>query len=76
MKGKEGGGGGGGGGGHKVPAFKISKSKNDLSMKLSSQKHISFVSIVSLFSYLVCVTSCRYDGIFMKTASKLCKLDI
>ena len=36
--------------------LKISKAKNYLPIKLSSQKHVSFVSIVCLFSYLVCVT--------------------
>ena len=38
------------------PPLKISNTKNDLSVKLSSQKHVSFVSIVCLFSCLVCVT--------------------
>ena len=32
----------------------ISKTKNDLSMKLSSQKHVSFASLVCLFLCLVC----------------------
>ena len=40
-------------GGHKVPP---SPPPQDLSMKLSSQKHVSFVSIVCLFSCLFCVT--------------------
>ena len=38
-------------GGHKMlSTLKISKTKNDLSMKLSPQKHVSFISIVFLFS--------------------------
>ena len=36
--------------------LKISKTKNGLSMNLSSQKHVSFVSIVCLFPCLVWVT--------------------
>ena len=47
-----------------------SKTKNDLSMKLSSQKHVSF------FSCLICVTWCGYDVILMTTPSKLCKLEM
>ena len=47
----------GGGGGRKMfSTLKISKTKNDLSMKLSSQKHVSFVSIVCVFSCLTSVT--------------------
>ena len=68
--------GGGEGGGTKCPPLKISKTKQDLSMKLSSQKHVSFVSIVCLFSCLVCVTWCDYDVISMTTPCKLCKLDV
>ena len=45
-----------------MPLLKISKTKNDLSMKMSSQKHV-FFSIVCLFSCLVCVTWCYYDVI-------------
>ena len=56
--------------------LKLSKTKNDLSMKLSSQKHVSFVSIVCLVSCLVCVTWCDYNVIYMTTPCKLCKLDI
>ena len=52
-----------------------SKTKNVLSMKLSSQKHVSFVSIVCLFSYLVCVTRCDYSVISITTSYKLCKID-
>ena len=32
-----------------TPSLKISKTKNYLTLKLSSQKHVSFVSIVYLF---------------------------
>ena len=39
-----------------LPRFKTSKIKNYLSMKLSSQKCVSFASIVCLFLCLVCVT--------------------
>ena len=56
--------------------IKISKTKNNLSMKLSSQKHISFVFIVCLFWCLVCVTWCDYDATSITTPCKLCKLDI
>ena len=41
---------------HKVPSLKISKTKNGLSMKLSSQKDVSFVSIVCLFPCFLCVS--------------------
>ena len=37
----------------KVPPLKISKTKNHPSMKISSQKHISFVSIVCVFCFRV-----------------------
>ena len=33
----------------------------EISIKLSSLKYVSFVSIVCLFSWLVCVTWCDYD---------------
>ena len=62
--------------GAQVPSLKISKTKNDLSMKLCLQKHVSFVSIVCLFSCLVCVTWCDYDVIYMTTHCELHKLDI
>ena len=50
--------------------------KNDLSMKLPSQKHVSFAFIVCLFSCLVCVTWYDYDVIYMINPCKLCILDI
>ena len=48
--------------------------KNDQSMKLPSQKHVSFASIVCLFSCLVCVTWYDYDVIYMINPCKLCIL--
>ena len=62
--------------GHKVSLFKISKTKYDLSMKLSLQKHVSIVSIICLFQCLVCVMWYDYDVISMITPCKLRKLDI
>ena len=56
--------------------FKISKTKNDLSMKLFSQKHVSVVSVFCLFLCFVCVMWCDYDFISMITPCKLRKLDI
>ena len=56
--------------------FKISKTKNDVSMKLFSQKHVSVVSVFCLFSCLVCVMWYDYDFISMITPCKLRKLDI
>ena len=44
----------------KCTPLKISKTENDLSMKLSSHKHVSFVSIVCLLLYLICVTWCDH----------------
>ena len=56
---------------HKVPSLKISKTKNDLTMKFSSYKHVLFVSIICLFSCLVSVTWCGYDIISITTPNKL-----
>ena len=43
--------------------LKISKTKTDLSMKLSSQNHVSFVSYVCLALCLICVARCDSDFI-------------
>ena len=45
-------------------------------MKLFSQKHVSVVSIVCLFSCFVCVMWYGYDVISMISPCKLRKLDI
>ena len=58
-----------------LPRVKTSKIKNYLSMKVSSQKCVSFASIVCLFLCLVCVKWFDYDAISMTTPCKLCKLD-
>ena len=47
---------GGGGVATKCTPVKISKTENGLSMKLSSHKHVSFVSSACLLLCLVCVT--------------------
>ena len=62
--------------GLKVPLLKISKNKNDLSMKLFSEKHASVVSIVQLFSCLVYVMWYDYGVISMINPCNLYKLDI
>ena len=62
--------------GLKVPLLKISKNKNDLSMKLFSDKHVSVVSIVQLFSCLVYVMWYDYGVISMINPCNLYKLDI
>ena len=49
---------------------------NGLSMKLFPQEYVSFVSIVYLFSCLVCVTWCDYGVTSMTAPCKPCKLDI
>ena len=64
-----------GGWGTKSPLQNL-KTENDLSMKLFSQKHVSVVSIVCLFSCFVCVMWYDYDVIFMISPCKLRKLDI
>ena len=68
---------GGMGVGYKVPHFKISKTKKDLSMKLFSQKHVSVAHIFCLFWCLVCVCVIwyDYDVISMIALCKLYKLD-
>ena len=43
-------------------------------MKLSSQKYVSFVSIICTFSCLVCVMRFDHDVISMITTCILCKL--
>ena len=63
-------------GGTKCLPLKIFETKNDLSMKIYSYKHVSFVSIVCLFTCLVCVTWCDYDVISMTSPCNLCKVDI
>ena len=62
--------------GLKVPLLKISKNKNDLSMKLFSDKHVSVVSIVQLFSCLLYVMWYDYGVISMINPCNLYKLDI
>ena len=68
-----GGGGRGRGGGQPL---NISKTKNDLSMKLSSENYVSFVFIFCLFLCSVCVTWHDYDIMSMSIPCKLFKLDI
>ena len=67
---------GGNGGGAQSAPFKISKTKNDLLIKLFSEKHISIASIVCLFPCLACVMWYDYDVISMTNPCKLRKLDI
>lgn len=43
--------------------LKICKTKTDLSMTLSSQNHVSFVSYVCLALCLICVARCDSDVI-------------
>ena len=55
---------------------KTFKTKNDISMKLFLKKPVSVVSIVCMFSCLVCVMWYEYHDISMITPCKLCNLDM
>ena len=57
-------------------SLKISNTKNDLSIKNSLQKDVTFISIVCLFLCLIWVTWCDNDVISMTTPYKLFKLDM